>query len=120
MNGIVNLVFFQTVDGLKGINVAIGNTEPADDVTEDDLDDLTFFGDHFGSVDEDTTIKIKPDDPVKGEFVVIYVPGFGQLALADVKVYVKPTPAAPGPGEPDGPGGKLADYLLLKAQRFRE
>ena len=96
------LIFLFTVEGLETIKVAIGNTELADDLTDDDLNDLTPFGDHTGEVKEGTTIEIKPNDSVKGEVVVIYVPEFGELAFADVKVYVKPDPGPSGQEDPIG------------------
>ena len=107
--------------------VVVSDDSPDNDVTKDDLegDDFKDFGSHNGEVEAGDTIKIKPDNAVTGQFIIIYLPGEGQLSLGDVKVYVKPvstpetpeepetpqTPEGPdvdiivGPGEPGGPDG---------------
>ena len=57
-------------------------------------------------VDPDTKIKVKPNKSVPGKAVVVFFQGTTDLiAFADVKVYVKPKPKNPAPGEPEGPGG---------------
>ena len=97
--------------GIENIVVVIGDDKPSDDSTKDDIEDGDFkdFGNHKGDVEEGETIKIKPSKPVTGEVVVIYSQE-GELAIGDVKVYVKPkkddvTPVIVAPGEPEGPGG---------------
>ena len=104
-----------SADGVSNIKVVVSDENPGDEVTEDELegDDFTDFGSHKDDVDETEKIKIKPSQSVPGQYVVIYVPGEGELSLADVKVYVKPTAA---PGEPEGPGGTYSyDSPLIKS-----
>ena len=80
-----------------------------DAVPSQDLVDNSKADDDFGSfegdVNEGDTIKIKPDSPSTGQYVIIYMLDEGVLSLGDVKVYVKPVVEIEvlEPGEPGGP-----------------
>ena len=98
-----------SASGLNNVVVVVSDDAPTDAVTKDDFegDDFKELGSHEGEINEGDVIKVKPDESVPGQFIVIYAPE-GDLALGDVKVYVKPakTPGEPeGPGGPDGPDG---------------
>ena len=86
-----------TAKGANNLKVAVGDDAPADDPTIEELesDDFTPFGKHKGKVKAGQKIRIKPKNSKEGKFVVVYVPEEGQLALADVKVFVR-KPKAPG------------------------
>ena len=93
-----------TASGLNNIKVVVTDESPyGDDDQPEDLSSDVFhdFGSHVGTVKEKEWIKLKPDESVPGRFVIVYVPGEGKLALADVKVYVRPVTDVAGPGEPE-------------------
>ena len=93
-----------SASGLNNVAVVVSDDVPKDAVTTDDLegDEFKELGSHEGEIKEGDVIKVKPDEAVPGQFIVVYAPE-GNLALGDVKVYVKPSKT---PGEPGGPGGK--------------
>ena len=93
--------------GASNLKVVVGDEAPkADNPDALEGDDFVPFGAYKGKVKEGTKIKIKPSDVIPGSHVVIYAPvDDGTLALADVKVYVRPKGEVPGPGEPEGPNG---------------
>ena len=100
------------------------------------------FGTFKGDVDDNTIVKIRPvgrrlDESVAGKYVVIYVPGEAQLSIAEVKIYVKPSPdlenddddtgagdidggGDTGAGDDDGAGGDDGDNETLGKKQPQE
>ena len=101
-----NCIEFFTASGANDIAVVVSDHEPDNGERLSDLQGNSYkdFGEHKGDVKEGDTIKIKPDDSVSGQYIVVYSPE-DKLSIGDVKVYVKPVKTPAGPGEPEGPGG---------------
>ena len=86
------IYYFLSASGTSNIVVIVTDEKPSDSIVNAGVEGTDFenFGSHTGDVNEGDIIKIKPNSPVNGQYVIVYLPGEGTLSLGDVKVYVKP------------------------------